>query len=210
MVFTASEEFISPEGVGERLGVSVYTVRRWIKTGQLRAFKPGKEYRIQQSDLEEFLRAREVRPKAPRRSPYEPTLLNGLEEERRRTFVQSCRRYAESRAESYEASGATLTQEGGVFAGPEGARILFVGAYEEYVELRPLVGRDLAFLFDEGLSEYEASRFSGLAVAALRPLAETVERLADRAAELAETEAQKAEVEQRRERFTLIQGDIPA
>jgi excisionase family DNA binding protein len=83
VVITATEEFLSPEAVGERLGISVYTVRRWIKTGQLRAFKPGKEYRIQASDLEEFLRAREVRPKAPRRSPSEPSLLNGLEEERR-------------------------------------------------------------------------------------------------------------------------------
>jgi excisionase family DNA binding protein len=210
VVATNTEELLPLPEAAERLGVSIYTVRRWIKDGKLRAFRPGKEYRVREADLEEFLAAREVRPKVPRRSPYEPSLLNGLEEERRRTFVQSWRRYAESRAESYEASGATLTQEGGVFAGPEGARILFVGAYEEYVELRPLVGRDLAFLFDEGLSADEASRFSGLAVAALRPLAETVERLADRAAELAETEAQKVEVEQRRERFTLIQGDIPA
>jgi len=83
VVITASEEFISPEEVGERLGVSVYTVRRWIKAGQLRAFRPGKEYRIQGSDLEEFLRAREVRPKAPRRSPFEPSFNDVLEEERR-------------------------------------------------------------------------------------------------------------------------------
>jgi transcriptional regulator with XRE-family HTH domain len=143
-------------------------------------------------------------PKAPARSSPEPSLFSELEDERRKTFVQSCNRYAESRAKSYEISSRTLTQEGGVFAGPEGARILFVAAYEEYVELRPLVGRDLAFLFDEGLSEYEASRFSGLTVAALRPLAETVERLADRAAELAETEAQKAAVERRRAEVRLI------
>jgi excisionase family DNA binding protein len=89
VVGTATEEFLSPEEVGERLGVSVYTVRRWIKTGRLRAFRPGKEYRIQESDLEEFLRAREVRPKAPRRSPFEPSLLNGLEEERRTRFADA-------------------------------------------------------------------------------------------------------------------------
>lgn len=82
-MITANEELLSPEQVGERLGVSVYTVRRWIKDGRLRAFKPGKEYRIQVRDLEEFLRAREVRPKPLPRSPYEPSLLNGLEEERR-------------------------------------------------------------------------------------------------------------------------------
>jgi excisionase family DNA binding protein len=87
VVTTTSEEFLSPEEVGERLGVSVYTVRRWIKTGQLRAFRPGKEYRIQESDLEEFLRAREVRPKAPRRSPSEPSFNDVLAEERRSVAV---------------------------------------------------------------------------------------------------------------------------
>jgi excisionase family DNA binding protein len=89
VVITATEEFLSPEEVGGRLGVSVYTVRRWVKTGQLRAFKPGKEYRIQKSDLEEFLRAREVRPKAPRRSPSEPSFNDVLAEERRESGVHT-------------------------------------------------------------------------------------------------------------------------
>jgi excisionase family DNA binding protein len=89
VVITATEEFLSPEEVGERIGVSVYTVRRWVKTGQLRAFKPGKEYRIQKSDLEEFLRAREVRPKAPRRSPSEPSFNDVLAEERRESEVHT-------------------------------------------------------------------------------------------------------------------------
>jgi excisionase family DNA binding protein len=83
VVITANEEFLSPEEVGDRLGVSVYTVRRWIKTGQLRAFRPGKEYRIQESDLGEFLRAREVRPKVPGRSPSEPSFNDVLAEEER-------------------------------------------------------------------------------------------------------------------------------
>jgi excisionase family DNA binding protein len=67
----------------ERLGVSIYTVRRWIKDGKLRAFKPGKEYRVREADLAEFLAAREVRPKAPVRSSPEPSLLSELEDERR-------------------------------------------------------------------------------------------------------------------------------
>jgi excisionase family DNA binding protein len=203
------ERHLSLSEAAYALDISERTAYRWIKSGKLRAYKPGRDYWIPESALTQLVEESKVSPKGGAPSP-EPSLFSELEDERRRTFVQSCRRYAESRAKSYEISGATLTQEGGVFAGPEGARILFVAAYEEYVELRPLVGRDLAFLFDEGLSEYEASRFSGLAVAALFPLAETVERLADRAAELAETEAQKAEVEQQRQRFTLIQGDIPA
>jgi excisionase family DNA binding protein len=66
----------------DRLGVSVYTVRRWIKDGKLRAFKPGKEYRVREPDFEEFLRTREVLPKAPRRSPSEPSFNDVLEEQR--------------------------------------------------------------------------------------------------------------------------------
>jgi excisionase family DNA binding protein len=81
VVRTARDDLLSPQEAGDRLGVSVYTVRRWIQEGRIPAYKPGKEYRIRESDLEEFLRAREVRPKGPRRSPYEPSLLNGLEEE---------------------------------------------------------------------------------------------------------------------------------
>jgi excisionase family DNA binding protein len=67
VVDTAMEELLSPEEVGERLGVSVYTVRRWIKEGKLRAFRPGKEYRVRMGDLEEFFRTREVYPKVQTR-----------------------------------------------------------------------------------------------------------------------------------------------
>jgi excisionase family DNA binding protein len=41
----------------------VQTVRRWIKSGKLKAYKPGREYRILSSDLDEFLEARSS-PKA--------------------------------------------------------------------------------------------------------------------------------------------------
>jgi excisionase family DNA binding protein len=83
VVGTATEELLSLQEAADRLGVSVYTVRRWIKDGKLRAFKPGKEYRVREPDFEEFLRTREVRPKAPRRSPSEPSFNDVLEEERR-------------------------------------------------------------------------------------------------------------------------------
>jgi excisionase family DNA binding protein len=98
VVDTATEELLSLPEAADRLGVSVYTVRRWIKDGKLRAFRPGKEYRIREVDLEEFLQAREVRPKGPAPSPYEPTLLNGLVEERRAQWgaaVRSARQLRE-------------------------------------------------------------------------------------------------------------------
>jgi excisionase family DNA binding protein len=74
--------FWDVHGIAEELGVDVQTVRRWIQSGKLKAFKPGKEYRVREADLEEFLAAREVRPKVPRRSPSEPSFNDVLEEER--------------------------------------------------------------------------------------------------------------------------------
>jgi excisionase family DNA binding protein len=74
-------------GIAEELGVDVQTVRRWIQSGKLRAFKPGKEYRIKEADLEEFLAAREVRPKAPGRSSREPSFNDVLDERRLSRFA---------------------------------------------------------------------------------------------------------------------------
>lgn len=51
------------EEIAERLLVDPQTVRRWIKSGKLKAYKPGREYRILSSDLDEFLEARSF-PKA--------------------------------------------------------------------------------------------------------------------------------------------------
>ncbi len=73
--------FLSLHDVGDELGVSVQTVRRWVKAGALPAYKPGKEYRIKPSDLEEFLKTREVGPKVESAPPLDfeaaagPTLL---------------------------------------------------------------------------------------------------------------------------------------
>jgi excisionase family DNA binding protein len=58
-----AERYLSLQEVGDELGVSDQTVRRWVKAGELAAYKPGKEYRIKGSDLEEFLQTREVSPK---------------------------------------------------------------------------------------------------------------------------------------------------
>lgn len=77
----SEEQLLSLEDVASRLQVSDQTVRRWIKSGKLAAYKPGLEWRIKPSDLEEFLQARSS-PKGVRRSSLEPSLFNGLEEER--------------------------------------------------------------------------------------------------------------------------------
>ena len=57
------EHYNTIEEVADRLQVSDQTIRRWIKSGRLPAYKPGREWRIRTEDLEAFLEARSS-PKA--------------------------------------------------------------------------------------------------------------------------------------------------
>ena len=89
-------------GIADELGVDVQTVRRWIHSGKLKAFKPGKEYRVREADLEEFLAAREVRPKEVASPSPQPTLNGALEEERRLRYLQGFRAFVNRLAHSWE------------------------------------------------------------------------------------------------------------
>jgi excisionase family DNA binding protein len=46
------------------MGVSERTVRRWIKGGRLKAYKPGRDYRIPEAGLQAFIEESEISPKA--------------------------------------------------------------------------------------------------------------------------------------------------
>src|SRR5215218_1196581 len=103
-------DYLKIPEVARRLDVSEKTARRYVKAGALPSTFIGGAYRVTEEALEEFVHRAEVTPEesAPKgegRSSPEPSLLSELEDERRRTFVQSCRRYAQSRAQSYEVSG---------------------------------------------------------------------------------------------------------
>lgn len=52
---TETQGFLTPHDVSELLQVSVYTVRRWIKEGDLPAHKVGRGWRIQRSTVAEWL-----------------------------------------------------------------------------------------------------------------------------------------------------------
>lgn len=93
--------FRDVHGIADELGVDVQTVRRWIQSGRLRAFKPGKEYRVREADLEEFLAAREVRPKAAA-SPEQQLSFNGLLEERRLHYLNPWAGYVNTLANNVE------------------------------------------------------------------------------------------------------------
>ena len=71
----SEERFLSTEEVAERLQVDEQTIRRWIKSGKLEAFKPGREWRISPAAFE-ALQASYSSPKAQAPSG-EPEVVRG-------------------------------------------------------------------------------------------------------------------------------------
>jgi excisionase family DNA binding protein len=76
------DRHLSLSEVAGSLGVSERTVRRWIKSGKLRAYKPGRDYRIPETAVRELIEGSEISPKALRRSSLELSLFNSVNDER--------------------------------------------------------------------------------------------------------------------------------
>jgi excisionase family DNA binding protein len=57
---TRKREFFSTSEVAQILGISPFTIRRYIRLRKLKAVKLENSYRVRQADLDEFLKAREV------------------------------------------------------------------------------------------------------------------------------------------------------
>jgi len=53
-------EFFSTNEVAELLGITPFTIRRYIQLRKLEAVKLEGIYRVRQADLEQFLKAREI------------------------------------------------------------------------------------------------------------------------------------------------------
>jgi excisionase family DNA binding protein len=168
------------QDIADELGVDVQTVRRWIQSGKLRAFKPGKEYRIQEADLEEFLRAREVRPKADRRSSLEPSLFNGLEDERRLRYLRGWRAFIHGLARRWQEQPPKSS-----------------------VEISPLF-EAMTALVAQGV--FEPSEASALEAHELTLLTVGFQRLND----IADRVEKDEEAEKRRATFALIQEKASA
>lgn len=64
------DRYQTVQDIAERLGVAEATVRQWIKSGALRAIDIGKGWRISDTDLAQFLLARQT---APRRAENRPS-----------------------------------------------------------------------------------------------------------------------------------------
>lgn len=56
-----NERFYTVEEVAERLRVTPYTLRVYIRNGELGAVKIGKQYRISEGQLQEFLKNQQTK-----------------------------------------------------------------------------------------------------------------------------------------------------
>jgi excisionase family DNA binding protein len=55
---TELERIYTPEELAEHFAVGDETIRHWLRTGQLRGFKAGRQrWRVRASDVEVFIRA---------------------------------------------------------------------------------------------------------------------------------------------------------
>lgn len=52
---TKEKEFYKAENLAELLEVNIMTIYRYIKAGKLKAYKIGKEYRIDKNEFQKFL-----------------------------------------------------------------------------------------------------------------------------------------------------------
>ena len=49
------KEFYTTQELADKLGVNIMTIYRYIKAGRIKAFKFGKEFRIESVEFESFL-----------------------------------------------------------------------------------------------------------------------------------------------------------
>jgi excisionase family DNA binding protein len=71
------ERYLSLAEAGEILGKTDRTLYRWIKSGKLKAYKPGRDYEIPESAIREMREASEVYPKAEASRPEEAFRIVG-------------------------------------------------------------------------------------------------------------------------------------
>ncbi|HEX7593038.1 MAG TPA: helix-turn-helix domain-containing protein [Anaerolineae bacterium] len=81
----SKREFLRTNEVAEMLGISPFTIRRYIQLRKLKAVKLEGSYRVRRADLKQFLKAREIETEEE---------LELLEEEEARLKPDSPRRAA--------------------------------------------------------------------------------------------------------------------
>jgi excisionase family DNA binding protein len=81
------ERYLSLSEAADALDISERTAYRWIKSGKLHAYKPGRDYRIPETAIKEAVEKGEVSPQPSVSS--QPSFNGLLEEEERSTAWES-------------------------------------------------------------------------------------------------------------------------
>jgi excisionase family DNA binding protein len=87
------ERHLSLSEAADTLNISERTAYRWIKSGKLRAYKPGRDYWIPESAIKKVVEESVVRPKARAARPLEPSFNDALADERRLRYVRAWRAF---------------------------------------------------------------------------------------------------------------------
>lgn len=83
------ERHLSLGEVAQLMGKSERTVRRWIKSGKLKAYKPGRDFLIPESAIRAFVEESEVHPKLQGRLPLEEVSRWGGQSHNERTAIST-------------------------------------------------------------------------------------------------------------------------
>src|SRR5215212_4143788 len=106
------DRHLSLSEVAGLMGVSERTVRRWIHSGKLKAYKPGRDYRIPEGAVRELVEESEVYPKEARRWSLEPSFNDALGDQRREDvygpWLEFVNRYADRWEQRIEAGDLDL------------------------------------------------------------------------------------------------------
>ncbi len=62
--FNSEDRYLSLQKVARVLGVSVQTLRKWVREGEIPAFWIGSRMKLRESDLKEWIRQNKMRPES--------------------------------------------------------------------------------------------------------------------------------------------------
>jgi excisionase family DNA binding protein len=85
-----NDERLSLREAADALGISEVTARRWVRSGKLKAYQPGRKYQIPASAVEELLEEEAEAPKA--KAPPSPLSAEGTDGWRFRTSTPQLRK----------------------------------------------------------------------------------------------------------------------
>jgi excisionase family DNA binding protein len=55
-------EWLTLQEIADELKLHIETVREWVRTKQLPAYRVGRDYRVKRADLDKFLKERRTKP----------------------------------------------------------------------------------------------------------------------------------------------------